>query len=193
MQAPDEISSLFETLAPLASATEERIPIPQHITTSRDWSLSCLASVFTDRMVFDDNFINSMLVNWRAQPTTRITPIARHTYLVDFTSSWEMYEVLHNEPWTYRADIIALKRVHDPSQLRPEFVTHFTLCTQFHNVPPELLSTEGIYYLARRVGTPDSEVRQGYSGAVFSCGLRYHMMLLNHSKTAFRLTIQLSV
>lgn len=100
-----------------------------------------------------------MLAAWRVSPATRITPIARHTYLVDFVSSREMYEVLQNEQWTYRVDIIALKIVCDPSQLKPDFVTHFTLTTQFHNVcPPELLSVEGIYYIARKVGVPVSEV-----------------------------------
>lgn len=56
-----------------------------------------------------------------------------------------------------------MRKVHEPSQLRPDYVNHGSLWTQFHNVPPEMLSAEGINYLARDRGTPISEIKLGYN------------------------------
>lgn len=159
----DELSSIFISLSQTAQHNEPRIPLPQQITASRDWSLSCLARVITDRMNIDDNFIHQMINIWSVHPATRISPIARHTYLVDFVCEKEMYEVLQKEPWNYRSDIVSMKKVHEPAQLVPEYVDHVTLWTQFHNVPPEMLSAAGIYYLSNDIGIPVSEVRQGYN------------------------------
>lgn len=104
-----------------------------------------------------------MMNDWKVHPATRISPIAKNTYLVDFVSARQMHQVLQMEPWFYRSDIVAIRRVQEPSQLRPDFVGHISLWTQFHNVPPELLSAEGIYHLASKVGTPISEVKHGYN------------------------------
>lgn len=163
MQGDDEIASLLASIAPEASTQQSRLAIPQHITASRDWSLSYLAHVMTDRVVFDDNFITHMLELWGPYLGTRISPIARNTYLIEFVSAREMYEVLRKEPWIYRTDIVSMHKVHEPSQLRPDFVNHIALWTQFHNVPPEMLSVEGITYLAQDIGTPISEVKSGYN------------------------------
>lgn len=163
MNSSDEISTLFSFIAPDSASSSRRITIPHQITASRDWSLSCLARVMTDRTVFDDNFTNMMMRDWEANPRTRISPIAKNTYLVDFATAKEMYEVLEKEPWFYRTDVVSMRKVHEPSQLKSDFVEHVSLWTQFHNVPPEMLSAEGIYYLAGLIGTPVSEVRQGYN------------------------------
>lgn len=84
MQGEEEIASLFASIVPEASSQHARLAMPTHITASRDWSLSCLARVITDRVVFDDNFITQMIGIWGAHPGTRISPIARNTYLIDF-------------------------------------------------------------------------------------------------------------
>lgn len=79
-----------------------------------------------------------------------------------------MYEVMRQEPWMYRSDLVAMRKVHEPAQLTLDFVNHISLWTQFHNVPPEMLSHEGIVYLASDLGIPVSEVRQGYcAGKLF--------------------------
>lgn len=180
MQSHDEISSLFASLA--STALNEDIPIPQEITASRDWSLSCLARVITDRTVFDDNFINHMMTTWGVHPATRISPIAKHTYLIDFVSTREMYEVLQKEPWTYRSDLVAMRKVHEPSQLKSEFVSHVAIWTQFHNMPPEMLSAEGTLFLARKIGSPVSEVRQGYSAGKLFMKVKVSMQVENPLK-----------
>lgn len=164
MENYDEIATLFSSIVPTTTNSSRRIPLPQHITAARDWSLSCLARVITDRTVFDDNFTRMMMRDWQADPRTRISPIAKNTYLVDFATMKEMYEVLEKEPWFYSTDVVSMRKVHEPTQLRPDFVDHVSLWTQFHNVPPEMLSAEGIVYLAEKIGTPISEVRQAYHG-----------------------------
>lgn len=57
----DELTNLFVSLWQTAQLNVSRVPIPHHISASRDWSLSCIARVITDRMVIDDNFIRQML------------------------------------------------------------------------------------------------------------------------------------
>lgn len=164
MQAHDEIAVLLASIAPAAADVQNDIPVPNHITATRDWSLSCLAKVITDRSVIDDNFTSTMLRNWGVHPATRISPIARGTYLVDFVCDTEMYEVLRKEPWGYRGDVVSLRKVYEPAHLTSDFINHVSLWTQFHNVPAEMLSAEGIQYLAQQIGSPLSEVRQGYNG-----------------------------
>lgn len=162
MQQNDEIANIFATIAP-TRGSRRRINVPLHITATRDWSLSCLARVITDRPVFDGNFTTTMMTNWEAHPATRISPIAQRTYLIDFACPREMQRILRKEPWHYRGDIVSMRKVNEPSQLTPTFVNHVSLWTQFHNVPPELLSAEGILHLAQDLGTPVSEVTQGYN------------------------------
>ncbi|KAF3326268.1 Zinc knuckle [Carex littledalei] len=55
-----------------------------------------------------------------------------------------------------------MRKVYESSQLRADFINHVSLWTQFHNVPHEMLSAEGVLYLARKIGAPVSEVEQGY-------------------------------
>lgn len=59
-----------------------------------------------------------------------------------------MHEVLKKEPWFYRTDVVSMRKVHEPAQLKLEFINLVAFWTQFHNVPPEMLYVEGIYYLA---------------------------------------------
>lgn len=61
-----------------------------------------------------------------------------------------------------------MRKVHEPAQITSKYVNHFSLLTQFHNVPPEMLSHEGIMYLVNYLGTPFPEVQQGYiAGKLF--------------------------
>lgn len=66
-------------------------------------------------MVIDDNFIQHMINIWGVHPATNISPIARHTYLVDFVCEREMYEVLQKELWLYCSDVVSMKKVTEPS------------------------------------------------------------------------------
>lgn len=80
----DELSNLYLALS--RTIQNNRAP------ASRDWSLSCLARVITNRMVIDDNFIRQMLNLWSVTPGTRIAHITNRTYLINFVSQQDMYE-----------------------------------------------------------------------------------------------------
>lgn len=63
---------------------------------------------------------------------------------------------------------MALRRITDPSQLESPSVTTMEVWTQFHRIPAHAVNNEGIYAIARKIGTPLTDVEEA-----FAAGLRY--------------------
>lgn len=57
---------------------------------------------------------------------------------------------------------MAIAECKEASQAYPDFVTHGELWVQFHNLLFEALSDEGVLLLASSVGSPRSEIREGF-------------------------------
>lgn len=85
--------------------------------------------------------------------------VERNTFLVEFASKAEMEEVIHREPWTYRNDVVSVRRVCDQEEVNSSSTMKVELWTQLHNIPPELMTDKGARYIANRLGPRISEVR----------------------------------
>lgn len=119
-----------------------------------------MARVITDRVVIDSHFIATMTKAWGVDPSTKVTQVARATYLIDFASSEEMGEVLYMDyPWLYRQDIIAMRRATGHQDLKQSFVDRVELWTQLHNLPHEAVTDEGVLYVVDKIWKPVSDVR----------------------------------
>lgn len=72
-----------------------------------------------------------------------------------------MARVFLKGPWTYRGDLVAVKRVTSQMGLNPELVTHEDLWVQFFDVPANI-TNEGLAIMAGGVGIPVSTPIEGY-------------------------------
>lgn len=63
-----------------------------------------------------------------------------------------MEKVLKKDPWSYRQDLIAMRRARCQSEVSVNHVTHIGIWTQIHNVPLEVVSAEGITIMVAKLG-----------------------------------------
>lgn len=152
----DEFITKFAAL----SGQDETQPLQltQGELNTRDWSLTGVVRVVSDRNVIDGNFISTMRKAWGTQPETEISPLARNIYLVQFVSQKDMNHVMGRGIWLYRSDAVILQRVHGPSDLINPSVPNAEVWVQLHHILLETVSKEGILSLAGRIGPPLSEV-----------------------------------
>lgn len=130
------------------------IAVPDSAVTSTDWSLCLLARVITNRTVLDQPFYKTMMRAWGADSTTKVKAVNRNCYLIEFSNEVDMQQALLSGPWVYRRDLVALKQVNSYADLRPSFIEHTDVWVQFHNVPVNALTPEGVDIMVRQVGTP---------------------------------------
>lgn len=135
---------------------------------NRDLSRCALARIISERGVIDAHFTTTMRRAWASHLGTEFINLERNMFLIQFHSESEAHRVMHRGIWNYRGDIVALRRITDPSQLESPSVTTMEVWTQFHRIPAHAVNNEGIYTLARKIGTPLTDVEEA-----FAAGLRY--------------------
>jgi Domain of unknown function (DUF4283) len=155
----DELIAKFSSLNAGGTTGEaDRLMMPPNALNTRNWSLCAVARVITDRMMMDTQFVDTMMRVWNLSPQSSIEAVAKATYLVQFSDTIEMYNVLDKGIWTYRTELVALRRATKPADLTQEFVHSAELVVQLHNIPPETFSPQGIYHMMESTGTVLTEV-----------------------------------
>lgn len=142
-------------------SNSSKIIIPATGAASRNWDLCLKACVCTDKMVFPTQFESQMRKSWDASPNTVFKQVERGTYLVDFVTTKEMERVLNGGPWIFRQDLVAVQKCSSPQATNKE-ITSSELWVQFHHIPLESLTDEGIEVLTNPIGTPLSDPVPGY-------------------------------
>jgi Domain of unknown function (DUF4283) len=159
----DELIAQFTTLQTEGSEETEELELPTQAYTSINWAHCAVARVVSDRTIMDAQFKSTMTRVWQLQPTSSVRPIARNTYLVQFSSINEMCEVVTKGIWTYRNDVVALKQAYSSMDLTTEYVQLFEIWVQLHNIPAAAVTHEGIWHVMSSIGTPMTEVQTAYT------------------------------
>jgi Domain of unknown function (DUF4283) len=136
----------------------EELELPSQAYTHINWEHCAVARVLSDKMIMDAPFKSTMARVWQLQPTSFIRPVARNTYIVQFSSMKEMCDVVRGI-WAFRNDVVALKQAHNSRDLTTEFVDVFEAWVQLHNIPTESVTQEGILHMMRSISTPMTEVQ----------------------------------
>lgn len=144
------------------------ISIPQHATSSNDWTKCLLLKVVTEKTVMDDSFIGAMSKAWAVGPEMEMEQITRNCYLARFQEGKDRQRIAMGGPWTFRGDMVAMAKVQSHQDLCPEHVTHMDAWVQFFNIPHNSLTEEGLLIMAAEVGAPISGSVHGFvSGRPF--------------------------
>lgn len=157
----DELAMLLHSLTATPAGEGSGYTLPQQGVRTRNWELAVIAKVIADRPAMTAHFSQLMFRVWGVDPGTQITMIATNTFLIDFVTKEDLEGVVKREPWAYRQDLIAMRRVRSQEEVSPNHVTHIGIWTQLHNIPLEAVSEAGIAYMVGLVGTPMSDVQQG--------------------------------
>lgn len=136
------------------------VELPPSMVRTRDWAMCVLARVVTDKSVIEVNFQKIMLKAWEVDPETEITMVAKNIFLIHFVIENDLLHVLHRGLWNYREDAIATRRIYGPANLEAPEVKHVAINTQWHKIPIDGVTKEGILNLAEKLGTPLSEVTE---------------------------------
>lgn len=141
-----------------------RVIIPTSASSNITWDLCIMAKVISDRSVLDAPFSAAMLLAWGADPATHFQSIAKNCFLVEFKNEEDLTRAQAGGPWSFRGDLVATKKVASHLDLNPDLITHASLWVQFHHVPLNSLTEEGLAILGGTVGVPISAPIQGYIG-----------------------------
>ena len=132
------------------------VKIPKHATTSTDWDLSILARIVTDRTTQDGPFIDAMCRAWQADPETKFHQVSKNCYLIEFTQPEEMEKALFGGVWTFKGDLVALKKVSSNSNLSTTYIQAADIWVQFFGLPIQCLTDEGVQIMSKELGVPVS-------------------------------------
>lgn len=159
----DEFIARFAALSSEQTGANQ-VVISQGGLNSRNWALTAMVRIVTDKLIIENNFATNMRRIWAAHADTEISPIAKNVFLVQFQNKKDIQHVMRRGIWLYRSEAVIARRVSGPADMANTTVTEMEVCVQFHRIPPGILSHEGIMQLANRLGTPMSEVTEAFTG-----------------------------
>lgn len=165
-----EDEALIEKFIGLSTedANATAIIVPQHAASSTNWDKCLLVRVLADRPVQEGPFIQTMIGVWNVDPSTTARQIARNCYLVEFEEVEDRVRVQNGGPWLFRGDLVASSQVKSQKDLNLMQVSHAAVWVQFHNLPVNSLTEEGLMIMAQEVGTPvSSPVHCSFNGRSF--------------------------
>lgn len=124
-----------------------------------------MARIVTDKAVIDAHFTATMLRAWGVNPQTKIRVVDRNIYTIQFVTKDELERVLGRGIWTYKQDVVALKRIQGQADLGKPEVKQMELWCQWHRIPHESVTHEGLLMVAQsKVGVPLSDVEETFLG-----------------------------
>lgn len=128
------------------------VSIPDQAATSRDWSLCILAKVCTDRTVFDSQFERQTRKLWNVNPATSFKLLDRSLYLIECVNKEDQSRILTGGPWMYRQDWVVVAECKSAKDMNAKSLTHGEVWVQYHNMPLDSLTDEGVARLTSPVG-----------------------------------------
>lgn len=145
------------------------IRVPLGATTNTDWSLCLLSRVISDRTAIESQLQMAMMKAWDADPKTKVSSVAKNTFLFEFADPPDLQRALHGGPWTFKGDLVAFRTVKSHEELHSPDFKRAQLWVQFFNIPLNAFAEEGLLILGSEVGIPVSRPVEG-----FVEGKRFH-------------------
>lgn len=137
------------------------VQLPESAASSNNWECTVIAKVITNRLVQDAAFTTNMVKAWNTDPSTTFRPLGDSAFLIEFASEKDMQHAWWGGPWTFRGDLVALKKVNSHLSIDPQLITTAQVWVQFFNAPLNL-TDEGIAVMADPVGRPVSPPFEGF-------------------------------
>lgn len=153
----EEFIKQFAALSSGQSSTQP-LKLTHKEIENRNWNLTTMARVVSDRPTMDSNFASTMRRVWSVHPDTKITFLKKIVSLVQFVIKQDMEKVMQRGISTYRTEAVGLRRVSGPADLANQMVSQMEVWVQFHRISPATVSKEGLKQLSRKIGVPLSEV-----------------------------------
>lgn len=158
----EEFLQQFASLNP-SEEGEAPLQLGQTAFETKDWSTCALLRIVSDRSPMLSQFSKQMVRAWEASPHTSFTVVAKNMYLIHFSTETELLRILNRGIWTYRNDIVILKRLNGPADLTYPTVDNMEIWVQIHRAPTGAFTKEGILQMINTIGTPMSRVSESLS------------------------------
>lgn len=155
-----EDEALIRKFAGLQAGEQEEetvVSIPLQATSARNWKLCLVVKVLTDRAVFDAQFERAMRRVWGLYPASVFKMVDRGFYLIECSTEGEYERILNEGPWSYRQDLVLAAECPSPNHLNDSGLKHAEAWVQFHNLPIDSLTEEGLLMVTKKVGTAISD------------------------------------
>lgn len=155
-----EDEALIRKFAGLQTGQQEEeavVYIPLQATSVRNWNLCLVAKVLTDRAVFEAQFERAMRRVWGLSPTSTLHMVDRGFYLVECSTDGEFQRIMNEGPWLYRQDLVLVADCPSLDHLNDLGLQHAEVWVQFHNMPVESLTEEGLLLVTKKVGIAISD------------------------------------
>lgn len=118
--------------------------------------------VCTDRLAFHDQFEKQMRRIWDIKPEATFKQIEKGVYQVELTNRFDYQKILDEGPWFYRQDLVATAPCNSPQAAMNPEIRIGELWVQYHNIPLDSLTEEGVAIVTRPVGRAISDPVPGY-------------------------------
>lgn len=162
--------------------------VPNSATSSTDWSRCLLSRVVSDRTAIESQFQVAMMKAWDADPKTVFRSVTKNAFLIEFHDPIDLQTAIHQGPWTFKGELVALKMVSSHADVKPSEITQAALWVQLFNVPLNAFSEEGLILLGKEVGKPISRPIEGYVGGKRFYKIKVSIDLLKPLKDKARVT-----
>lgn len=159
-----EDEALIEKFIGLSTQQQQGtiVSVPSHATSSSTWERCLLVKIITDRTVLEQPFFSAMLKAWGADPAKTITPVERNCFLLECTNETDLNKAIFGGPWSYRGDMVTMKQVLSPNDLKANTLDTIDIWVQLYNVPVHAFTTDGLGLIAGKIGTPLSLPSEGF-------------------------------
>lgn len=157
----EEFITRFASLSS-STATTDIVQIPLSNIKQRDWHKCGMLHIVSESPIQDSQFPTNMTRIWAAKSETSFSMIGLNMYLVEFTSEQELLRIMNKGVWTYRTEVVAIQRVRGSADLARPMVRNIEVWVQWHGIPLEAITNEGLLTVSNRIGKPLSEVHEGF-------------------------------
>lgn len=100
---------------------------------------------------------------WATQPETTFSLIGINMYLVEFTSEKELLRIMNRGVWTYREEVVTIQRIRGSADLIRPHVRNLDVWVQWHGIPLEEITKQGLLEISTKVGKPKSDVYEAFA------------------------------
>lgn len=165
MDLSDE--EFVEKFTAMTSGYHKPIEVPTQVITQTDWNRCTMVRVVTDKSIYLSQFSQLMMRVWAVNPHTEMSVLDKNIFLVQFVTEGELTRVLNKGIWTYRGDAVVIWRVLSQADLDNPQVLQMEVVTQWHRIPRQAITHEGILMLSQKIGEAMAEVEEVFSGDNF--------------------------
>ncbi|KAJ4764535.1 hypothetical protein LUZ62_074910 [Rhynchospora pubera] len=152
----NQFNDLINQFSDLLSQPEPtpQLDLQDSDLTSTDWNTCLLVKVVIDRRIGKQALHISLIKSWKDYPLLSLQKFNRYSYVARFNSIEDRDAVYNQSPWHFNHDPLALIKLNGPPTVDLLKQLPVVLWVQFHGIPSRALTFQGVWKMAKLVGTP---------------------------------------